>query len=675
MKKAIGKNTLGGGNKMNVDLRTYNRSTHNLSRAWRSTVGVGTLVPCFKQLALPGDVYNITIDAKVFTFPTLGPLFGSYKMQIDMFTCPIRLYISELHNNALNVGMNMASIKLPKLQMRNNTIANLKPTEANEFPQISPSCVLAYLGLRGWGIKSADNEVTIKNCVPLLSYLDIFKNYYANKQEENFYYLGGSTGLRTINTLAYQTVNNDRYILSPTSSALGQIRFVDKTITDLYEQSKSEELETYVKTLRFRWGSNYVRYAGSDELVPSKTKDVTYDEMLQWFKSAGIVQDMYELDVKSQEADTRTQIEIEGLGTRDLTFIEVVADSELALKSAPLTEIDDTREALLKSYGVEYTFTDAASNPSSYIKDLITGDENTPPITTRAGAGLLIKTHQSDLFNNWVNTEWIDGENGINSVTAIDTSAGSFTIDTLNLAKKVYDMLNRIAVSGGTYKDWIETVYTNDYVLHAETPIYEGGYSNEIVFQEVVSNSATDEQPLGTLAGRGILGDQKKGGNLTIKVNEPSNIIGIISLTPRVDYCQGNDWDMDLDNMDDLHKPQLDGIGFQDLTTNLMAWWKPNTESVGKTVAWINYMTDFNKTYGGFAKRNELSFMVLNRFYTPQGGTYTESAPIDYTTYINPEQFNYQFADTTADSQNFWIQIGFGVESRRVMSAKQIPNL
>ena len=28
-----------------------------------------------------------------------------------------------------------------------------------------------------------------------------------------------------------------------------------------------------------------------------------------------------------------------------------------------------------------------------------------------------------------------------------------------------------------------------------------------------------------------------------------------------------------------------------------------------------------------------------------------------------------------SESQNFWVQIGFGIESRRVMSAKQIPNL
>ena len=58
----------------------------------------------------------------------------------------------------------------------------------------------------------------------------------------------------------------------------------------------------------------------------------------------------------------------------------------------------------------------------------------------------------SDLLQNWINTEWIDGVNGISEVTAIDVTDGKLTMDALNLQQKVYNMLNRIAISGGTYK-------------------------------------------------------------------------------------------------------------------------------------------------------------------------------------------------------------------------------
>ena len=84
---------------------------------------------------------------------------------------------------------------------------------------------------------------------------------------------------------------------------------------------------------------------------------------------------------------------------------------------------------------------------------------------------------------------WLDGENGINQITAVDVSDGSFTIDALNLANKVYNMLNRIAISDGSYRSWLETVYTEGYAERTETPIYCGGSSAEVVFQEVISQS------------------------------------------------------------------------------------------------------------------------------------------------------------------------------------------
>ena len=78
--------------------------------------------------------------------------------------------------------------------------------------------------------------------------------------------------------------------------------------------------------------------------------------------------------------------------------------------------------------------------------------------------------------------------------------------------------------------------------------------------------------------------------------------------------------------MDDLHKPALDGIGYQDsLNTQRAAWTKVYKKETGwtetapgKTVAWINYMTNFNKTFGNFATGESEEFMVLNRNYERQ---------------------------------------------------------
>ena len=192
--KSIGKNTPGGGNSMQVDLKTYNRSTHNLSAAWRSSMGVGTLVPCLKLIGLPGDTFDIDIDTKVMTHPTVGPLFGSYKMQIDIFTAPFRLYNAMLHNNALNIGLDMSKVKLPIYNQEMTTDGKIEDSTRLTF---SSSSILTYLGQRTIRNGAKNRKLVRGQAVTRLAYLDIFKNFYANKQENNFYYLVKSAYVNT----------------------------------------------------------------------------------------------------------------------------------------------------------------------------------------------------------------------------------------------------------------------------------------------------------------------------------------------------------------------------------------------------------------------------------------------------------------------------------------------
>ena len=99
IKKNIGKNTIGDNNKMSVDLHTYNMSTHDLSTIFRNTQSAGTLVPNLVLLVQKGDTIDIDIESHVLTHPTVGPLFGSFKHENHIFSIPIRLYNSWLHNN------------------------------------------------------------------------------------------------------------------------------------------------------------------------------------------------------------------------------------------------------------------------------------------------------------------------------------------------------------------------------------------------------------------------------------------------------------------------------------------------------------------------------------------------------------------------------------------------
>lgn len=657
MKVNIGKNTLGDSNKMSLNLREYGRSTHDLSYAWRSTMGVGTLVPSMKLLALPGDTFEINIESKILTVPTTGPLFGSFKFQTDVFTCPIRLYNALLHNNALNIGLDMKKVKFPILE----NAGSMHFLSYNKTYQYNPTGLVFNMGMKGLPTyMDADRGESYCNLIPFMAYYDIFKNYYANKQEKKYFQFLKKKYEDNYNL--NEAINLLKISQTPSENILIIEKGYEKTLNEsIVEVENDTNQHTFHLSLssfnqeglfstrevnNLGNGKRYIVY----ELTEEGNKKLVANKLYK--KSDGAFYGLAEIGIYEPSSITET-LTSEVPEQFELEEIDTMREYVLSQGSKAIT-IDPNNQSIQELKLLYRLF-----DENNYISD---------------NSGLIIKTHMSDIFNNWINTETISGSNGISELTKVNTSQGYFTIDTLNLAKKVYEMLNRIAVSGGTYKDWIETVYTTDYYFRAETPVYEGGFSCEIQFEEVVSQSANTEtnEPLGTLAGRGISSNEK-GGNIVIKVNEPCYIIAISSITPRVDYSMGNDWDMSLTNMDDIHKPQLDGIGFQDLSAETMCW-GAYRYSIGKQPAWINYMTNFNKTAGKFAVGESQSFMVLNKIYNNGETEQDDTLRAGFTSYIRPSDFNYIFAESDDAAHNFWVQIGFGIQSRRVMSAKEIPN-
>lgn len=656
MKKSFGKTTLGGGNKMSVYLHGYGRSTHNLNKVVRTTMNVGTLIPLYTNIGLNGDTWDIDLNALIKTKPAIAPLFGTYKYQVDVFTADMRLYVSALHNNPLNVGLNMEKVKLPTFQIE---------TSGNKVT--NSASLLNYLGVRGIGIGQENPKV---NAMPLLAYYDIFKNYYANKQETNAYFING---LGTSQGTAYPTITNGEDwsvtgadIEKVESVTMGQtiasITMPDNTEEDspykinigIYDLQNQDLYGSYTINIEGRTSGSFnlqCQLAGQPEyfeinfLVTEKL-----DVILKWANGTNTLwKGAAPIYIKSQEPVTTT---VGGNG----------------IQSFELTNIDKMREAILST-----PFYQAFEVTSQNLFPYDSNKKVTDGMTNQNG--ICLKTFQSDIFQNWLNSEWVDGVNGISEITKVDTSNG-LNLDALNLAQKVYNMLNRIAVSGGSWEDWQEAVYGNNALRRAESPVYHGGMSCRIGFEEVTSNASAsdaegDNQPLGTLAGKGQQFG-KKGGRVTIHVKEPCVIMVIASITPFIDYSQGNKWFMEeLKTINDLHKPALDGIGFQNLPQYQLKGDAKRGINIGKSPAWIHYMTDVNECYGDFAIGGKERYMVLQKEYlTNSNGEITNS-----TTYIDPTQFNYTFADKEITAQNFWIQQAFDIQCRRVMSAKVIPNL
>lgn len=656
----MGGDRLGSGAGMDVNLKTYNRSNHNLSTTVKTTMAAGTLVPFLNLVGLPGDTFDIDLDAMVFTKPTVGPLFDTYKLQIDVFSTAWRLYLPLLHNNPTMVGLNMDAIKLPQLHV---TGKNPVFTEEYENSQIEPSCVLKYLGISGIG-KSDEEEIVERqfNAMGFLALWDIYKNYYANKQEE-------------IGAVIHQVPNDDngpevydmfyQWIEGPTTNT---VQILKKPSTGTVERHFDGEVKMYYNNNREKPDLNNIKFTTDEgELIASEmflTVDYEFEpgteQYTAWFRGEdGTWSEIINYDYVT--ADEQPLPKEPQVYTFPLENIDTMRNKLLANIMSPTAYIIDRNE--IAPYGLPLGWT---SNDLRYA--------------TGIQEGLPLKTYQSDQFQNWMSTDWITE---INNRSTIDVTGG-LTMDAFAMMKNVWVLLNRVAMADGSYKSWIDTVYTASGKWRAETPIFEGGLSKEIIFDEVISNAeATNDgvnQPLGTLAGRGRLGGKHKGGKIVIKADEVIQITGIASITPRIGYSQGNVWDVNLKTMDDLHKPQLDGIGFQDLLTDWLAWWDTDAEydtewtpvfkSAGKQPAWMNYRTNVDRNYGNFAKPEEM-FMTLNRRYEadPDGDI------VDLTTYIDPKKYNYVFAETDRSAQNFWVQIKADIKARRVMSTSVIPNI
>mgnify|MGYP000070220216 CR=1 FL=1 len=217
--RTLGKNTLGDNNKMKVAMRDYDMSTHDISTIFRSSIGVGMLVPFCKILCQKGDIIDLNLINKTLSQPTLGPLFGSFKLQHFMFFGGFRLYNSWLHNNRTGIGMKMSDIKLPMMK------ASTSGTETDAKTNISASALYKYLGWTG-SRRTGTNATAgvLKNGTPLLMYLDIFKNFFANTQEDKFYMLKGAGNIKLAFAKTYNDENNGIYVIGKDQNSVSVIK-------------------------------------------------------------------------------------------------------------------------------------------------------------------------------------------------------------------------------------------------------------------------------------------------------------------------------------------------------------------------------------------------------------------------------------------------------------------
>lgn len=719
----IGGDRLGSGNKTKVELHDYKMNSFNLSHIWRSSMAPGLLYPFVKYVGTNHGTFDIDLATIVRTLPTKGPVFGSFKLQLDIFSVPFRLYQGVLHNNPLEIGLQMNQVYLPKLRYRTlvgPTAGRVVGSNDDDY-QVSTNCLLKYLGFSGAGSPTEIEPEFLPanisrkiNAVPALAYYDIFKCYYSNKQEKKAYIVtpGSPRQEKTqLVGLLFDPNNgtSEGYTFMPyedgtnitTLHGIGE----GNTVTLTYK-TNFKPTEEQIQSIMSRQVLEIMWYAGEDDTEHENTlknlstenyiKNLTYkvndnSQVTEGQDTNYTIQIEFEITKYIREGGTDYSAGSFYANVEDINF--TYYNTDIHLEPFNLANIDKMRYELLNHNELGYEYMIGHSGDWDYNS---TEDHGLPytslVLQTESGIsynafklnGLVTKTYQSDMYTSFLSSTYVDE---ITYLTRINTNLGYITQDDLILNEKIYELLNRVLVSNGTYQGWQDAVYGEGAVRQCETPMYIGGMSAEIGFDEVISNAETsvngNKSPLGTLGGRGRDTDHQGGQSIHVTMKEPGYVMGIVSITPRISYSQGNDWDLtEIDTLDDLHKPELDQIGFQEIPSEQVAWWTTQVNSdnpsnpviedlYGMTTAWMNYQTAVDKCYGDFADQEGYSFMVLNRNYEHNGAYYLK----DKTSYIDPAKFNYAFAVDELYAQNFWVSIKINCVARRKMGAQQLPML
>lgn len=100
-------------------------------------------------------------------------------------------------------------------------------------------------------------------------------------------------------------------------------------------------------------------------------------------------------------------------------------------------------------------------------------------------------------------------------------------------------MRERMALTDGSYNELIKSMFGHNPNWHDHDVVYCGGYSQPIVFSEVINTTSSENNPLGEIAGRGFTSQQ--GQTIHITSDDFGMFMTVLVITGDDVYSQGID--------------------------------------------------------------------------------------------------------------------------------------
>lgn len=330
-------------------------------------------------------------------------------------------------------------------------------------------------------------------------------------------------------------------------------------------------------------------------------------------------------------------------------------------------------------------------------------------------------------FPDYYLESWLKTSGFNTSNTMVDVTSDSVSVRSISTASHLQRFRDLAFGGGSRGSDFIKAEFDVDPKLSATVPLFLGSdtcrLGSNVLYQ--TTGAGNSNSPLGSFSGQMSGGDSFK--RRTFHFNENGYFMEITSVVPTIMYPTYLNPTLLQTNLGQRYAPALDNIQMQSLTVPTLlgnvtgngsivlsssqsgvlitsALLEPDeTVAVGYQPAWAELMTGVSKPHGRLC--NDLDYWVFSRRYGTSLYNFQQDAEVaqkylddlgdnldpldvetfnawlkntyvstDFVPYILPAMYNYVFADTDPNAQNFVLDNSAEISVYREKSKVNVPN-
>lgn len=302
--------------------------------------------------------------------------------------------------------------------------------------------------------------------------------------------------------------------------------------------------------------------------------------------------------------------------------------------------------------------------------------------TVRLYSGFFPVQHRPDMWRNLLSKTAGSVNIKVNVIN------GSFVIDEFRTKNKVQKLAEFFDLSGGRMSNIGRTVFGMKTDIDLKIPELLNVKRCIIDPSNITQMAQTENGDLGEKAANVDKFNQL--GSIRVKARTDGYVMTCVSITPLITYSQGvSPFAIRTNFMDDF-QPPLQRLGFQDVPRLYLSGlidFNQNNEnidnltllnSVGKSIKWVEEMSDTNSVFGEFTPLfGDASDMVLSRIYSQTSVDDSNYRDFVFSNlpYVNPLDYNHIFADNAYRRPPWSFHMSIKCKARRPILKRWNPSL